>query len=66
MTEIPVVEATVVRPGDHLIVRCEDHLTMDDADEIRRQILDRLPLLSNVTVIKAEGLFVFRDEAPDG
>jgi hypothetical protein len=66
MADVPLVEATVVRPGDHLIVRCEDSITMADAENIRRYVMERLPLLSDVTVIPANGLFVFRYEATDG
>jgi len=66
MADVPIVEATVVRPGDHLIVRCEGSITMVEAEEIRRFVMERLPLLSDVTVIRANGLFVFRYEATDG
>jgi hypothetical protein len=63
----PLREALVIRPGDHLIVRVEDDaLTMDDADRIRQMLRDRLPLLSDVTVVRANGLYVLRDEVSHG
>lgn len=64
--ELPVCEALVVRPGDHLIVRVEADITRQAADETRQLLLDRLPQLADVTVINAAGLAVLRDEADHG
>jgi hypothetical protein len=66
MDEIPIREALVIRPGDHLIVRIGDEIDEDGAHRIKQVVEERLPLLGGVTVIRAEGLAVFRDEAPDG
>lgn len=65
-TAVPVREALVVRPGDHLIVRIEGVLTHDHAAAIKERVLERLPLLSDVTVICADGLAVFRHEVDRG
>lgn len=59
-------EATVIRPGDHLIVRVEHDLTVEDAARIKELLRERLPLIGDVTVVKANGLFVFRDGADHG
>lgn len=63
--ETPLLEATVIRPGDRLIVRVEAALTQADAAEIKRRLKDQLPLLADVTVVRANGLYVFRDEIAD-
>src|SRR5688572_11207964 len=58
-------EATVIRRGDHLIVRVESDLTFDDAARIRQELRERMPLLSDVTVVNAAQLYVLRDEEVD-
>lgn len=58
---LPVIEAVVVRPGDHLIVRCHSETTLTEAAEIKAEILRRLPDLDDVTVLTVDGLYVFRD-----
>lgn len=59
----PVREATVIRPGDHLIVRVEGTISRDRAAEYRDLLREKLPLLADVTVIQADGLYVIRDDA---
>lgn len=61
-TPIPIREATVIRPGDHLIVLVEGAITPDLADQIKHRLMDRMPLLADVTVVRANGLAVFRDD----
>ena len=67
MAELEIREATVIRPGDHLIVRVEDaHLTQADVARYVQELKERMPLLSDVTVVYAAGLSVFRDEVSNG
>lgn len=63
--EVPIRETTVIQPGDHLIVRVEGNLTMQQADLMKQRIKERLPLLSDVTVVQAAGLAVFREQEAD-
>jgi predicted component of type VI protein secretion system len=52
-----------VRPGDTLLVRYSQRLTMSAIDEIKATIRERLPGV-DVLVIQADGLAVYRpDEA---
>lgn len=60
-----VREATAIRQGDHLIVRVEGALTAEDAAEIKKRLMVRLPLLADVTLVRANGLYVFRDGGTD-
>lgn len=65
MDDLPIAEALVIRPGDHLIVRVERDVLISaaEAEDIRHHLLERLPALSGVTVIAADGLAVFRPES---
>ncbi len=68
MAETPIREATVIRPGDHLIVRIEDTtISRDSLAAIKHELLERLPQLGSVTfIVGANGLAVFRDEVDHG
>ena len=61
--DAPIREATVIKHGDHLIVRVEAALSQAEAAELKTRIKERLPLLADVTVIRANGLLVFRDDS---
>lgn len=52
----------IIKPGDHLIVRTEDHISQDQADRLKALIMERLPQLGDVTVLRAHGLAVVRAE----
>ena len=60
--ELRVSEATVIRPGDHLIVRCGDHVTRKSMNEIADIIKARLPMLGGVCVLGVDALYVVRDD----
>jgi hypothetical protein len=59
--ELTVKEALVIRPGDHLLIRCDGDINPGEAAELRQIIKAQLPLLSDVTILaNATGLAVFR------
>lgn len=46
-----IVEATVVRPGDTLIVRVRPNIYPDDLAEIRERLVERLPASIELLVL---------------
>lgn len=67
MAELTVAEALVIKPGDHLLVRVSHDVDYQEADELRQQLIERLPELAGVTVvIGADGFAVVRDEEHAG
>lgn len=52
-------EALVIRPGDTLIIRVE-RITGDQVKAVRDALMQRLPQLTDVLVISAAELAVFR------
>ena len=64
---LPVQEATVVQPGDHLVVRCSEGTTREQAENLADLIQGQLPILAGVLVLAGvEALYVVRDEGNDG
>lgn len=62
MTATPELRgALVVRPGDTLIVRHKG-LTMDQAAEIKRLLVAKLPDLADILVISADEIAVYRPD----
>lgn len=60
---VQVLDGHVIRPGDHLLVRVDPRdLSQEEADEIVQQLRARLPGLADVTLIGADGLYVYRPE----
>lgn len=57
-------EATIIRPGDKLVVRTSADLSQKQADEWRAMLAERLPGV-DVTFIVADQLLVYRPEASD-
>ena len=60
---IELHEALVIHPGDKLIVRYEQTVSLQQAAEIRTLILDRLPELADAIVIIADQIAAVRNES---
>lgn len=63
----PLTGAIVVRPGDVLVVAmAAEHLTMAQADEIKTQLMKRLPGLADAVIItRTTALAAYRTEKAD-
>lgn len=55
----------VVQPGDTLIVCCSDRLTVEQAAELRRQLLDRLAGVGDVVIVPANQVAAYRTPVRD-
>lgn len=56
-----VAEATIIQPGDVLILRYAKPLTVEFASHLRERLRDILPELTRVAIIdNCDGLAVFR------
>jgi hypothetical protein len=56
---------TDAHPGDTLLICLSDGITAEQADEIRRQLLRRLPGLSDVVLLPANHVMVYRPSGVD-
>jgi hypothetical protein len=56
-----IEEGLIIRPGDTLIVRVEPDISQAEAEELKRGIMERLPLLASVMVIGCDQIAVMRE-----
>lgn len=56
-----VLEALTVRPGDTLVVRVRDNLTIQQADELKAAIEERMPGVKTI-LLAAEQIAVYKPE----
>lgn len=61
-----IVRAVTVRPGDKLIIRVPDNASADQRQQVRDRMLDVLPGVEDVIVIRGFDVqAVYRPDPPD-
>lgn len=62
---LPSTQAAVARPGDTLLLTCQERVTIEQANRIRDELMDRMPGVQVTIVSPMSSVTVYRPGATD-